>query len=58
MFFITGLGMILYATGTSISGGFSIDWANLMFAGALLATLFWVSGYNKLTKWILIYEIS
>ena len=50
--------MILYATGTSITGGFSIDWANLLFAGALLATLFWVSGYNKLTKWILIHEIS
>lgn len=41
--------MVLYFNGAFIERGFSVDSFNLMFAGALLATIFWVSGYDNLT---------
>lgn len=41
--------MVLYLNGALIARGVSVDSINLMFAGGLLATLFWVSGYDNLT---------
>ena len=41
--------MVLYYNGGFIARGDSVDSTNLMFAGGLLATLFWVSGYDNLT---------
>jgi len=52
--FITGPGMILYNTGNYIRlvNENSIlfpnrDWVNVEFAGALIATFSWVSGYDE-----------
>jgi len=42
--FITALGMILNSTGRSVRGGSFPAWVGVEFAGALIATLFWVSG--------------
>ena len=50
MLFITGLGIILYLNGVALTITGRIDSVNLLFAGALLATLFWVSGYANLSS--------
>ena len=42
--------MILYLNGVALTITGRIDSVNLLFAGALLATLFWVSGYANLSS--------
>lgn len=42
--------MILYLNGVAVTITARIDSVNLLFAGALLATLFWVSAYDNLSS--------